>query len=251
MGPKPLEGHDARAAQTSEAPAKGVPTGLGPGCAPKAGGSGAPGKGGPGARGRSPASVGDGLGGSSHRWRREGEGREEGRHPLAMSPTPRAPPAQRPAPTPRPSARVPARGRGGPTHSLSSSPPPPPPLGAAAAAAAMFRTAFTTALSERRERARLRRRDPARRTLRPALRAGMRAAAPARRVSPPGPQRARPQLGETGGAGRGLGGGVANWREFVSILAREKGVGTLSSCRLAAVGRHLGKRGGLGSKGLV
>lgn len=230
------------------------PRGSGPGCAPKAGGSGTPGEGGPGRprRGRTPASVGDGPGGSRHRRRREGEGREEGRHPPAVSPTPRAPPAPRPAPTPRPSARVPARGCGGPTHSLSSSPPPPPPLGAAAAAAAIFRTAFTTALSPRGGSARLRRRDPARPTSRPALPAGMRAAAPARlRPAPRPPQRARPQLGAMAGVGRGLSGDATNWREFVSILAREKGAGTPSSCLLAAIGHHLVKRGGFGTKGLV
>lgn len=183
-----------------------------------------------------------------------GRGRVERRDAIRQPcrPTPRAPPAPRPAPTPRPPARVPTRGRGGPTHSLSSSPPPPPPLGAAAAAAAIFRTAFTTALSPRGGSARAadaetphgRRRAPPSRSACALLH--LRARAP-----PPAPLPAGPPLGATAGAGRSLGGDASNWREFVSVPAKEKGADAPSSCRLAADGRHLGKRGGLGAEGLV
>lgn len=183
-----------------------------------------------------------------------GRGRVERRDAIRQPcrPTPRAPPAPRPAPTSRPSARVPARGRGGPTHSLSSSPPPPPPLGAAAAAAAIFRTAFTTALSPRGGSARAadagtphgRRRAP---PSRPACaQLHLRA-----RFRPSVLPRARTPLDAVAGLGRGLLGGSINWREFMSVLAREKGADPLPSWRLAAVGRHLGKRGGLGTEGLV
>lgn len=227
----------------------------GPGCAPKAGGWGEAGKGSlrRSRRRQSPASAGNGPPGGGGAVT-SGRGRVERRDAIRQPcrPTPRAPPAPRPAPTPRPPARVPARSRGGPTHSLSSSPPPPPPLGAAAAAAAIFRTAFTTALSPRGGSARAadaetphgRRRAP---PSRPACaQLHLRACAP-----PPVPERAGAPLDAAVGVGRGLGGDAPNWRDSVSVPAREKGADAPSSCRLAANGRHLGKRGGLGAEGMV
>lgn len=156
----------------------------GPGCAPKAGGWGEAGKGSlrrP-RRRRSPASAGNGPprgGGCRHQ--REGEGREEGRHPPAVSPDPAGPSRATSRPYPPPPSKGP-RPRPRRSHSQSL-------LLASSSSSARRGSGggghfpdgfYHSPLSERRERARRRRRDPARPTSRPALPAGLRTAAPAR-----------------------------------------------------------------------
>lgn len=145
-----------------------------------------------------------GRGGCRHRRRREGEGREEGRHPPAVSPDPVGPSRATSRPYPPPLGKGP-RPRPRRSHSQS--------LLLASSSSSAWRGSgggghfpdgfYHSPLSERRERARRRRRDPARPTSRPALPAGLRAAAPARPRPAPGTAASPSAIGCGGRGGAG------------------------------------------------